>query len=423
MIVARSISWRRVGRYVGWPMLAYFVWAALVSAAHELGFRRLEFPTLPISLLAATLGILLGFRNNSGYDRWWEARTLWGGVVNQSRTFARQVLTFLPGPEPADDDDDDDPAREARRAADRVVVRTPLLATAMAAAGGDDDVDVLPRRRLTDGAVRDPDGHAHGHHAGNGAGNGTGGHGAPHDAELAAFRRAAPGLLAGGTGAVDQAAAARMAAAADCPEPCHFEEVSSEARELVYAQIGFVNALRCHLRRQDPLPEVAPFFRPAVQAALRTEQNVPAAVLVWMATRLRRLLDGRRPDDAFRLAALDETLTELTNLMGGCERIKNTPIPRQYDFLPRVMVRAYLVVLPLGMVADLGPLTPLVTAVIAFLFLSLDQIGRNVEAPFENDIHDTPMSALCRTIEINLRQMLGETELPPPAQPAAGALY
>jgi putative membrane protein len=206
----------------------------------------------------------------------------------------------------------------------------------------------------------------------------------------------------------------------DC---CHFEGVSPEARELVYAQIGFVNALRCHLRRQDPFPELVPFFRPSVLAALHGEQNVPAAVLVWVATRLRRLLDLGRPDDAFRLAALDDTLSELTNLMGGCERIKNTPIPRQYDFLPRVMVRAYLVVLPIGLVADLGLFTPLVTAVLAFLFLSLDQIGRNVEAPFENDIHDTPMTALCRTIEINLRQMLGETELPPAAQPVNGSLY
>ena len=75
------------------------------------------------------------------------------------------------------------------------------------------------------------------------------------------------------------------------------------------------------------------------------------------------------------------------------------------------------------MVRDLGLVTPLVSSVIAFLFLSLDQIGRNVEAPFENDVHDTPMSALCRTIEINLRQMLGEAELPPPAQPVDGALY
>lgn len=87
------------------------------------------------------------------------------------------------------------------------------------------------------------------------------------------------------------------------------------------------------------------------------------------------------------------------------------------------MVRVYLAILPLSMVSELRLVTPVVTAIIGFLFLSLDAIGRNVEAPFENDTHDTPMSALCRTIEINLRQMLAETELPPAAQPVDGFLY
>ncbi len=269
-------------------------------------------------------------------------------------------------------------------------------------------------------AVRSPDGHAHPEFMPGGAPKAAG-----NDPQLAAFRAATVQLAeraaaADGNGDGAVAVAARPAPVA--PEPCYFERVSPEARELVYAQIGFVNALRCHLRRQDPIPEITPFFRRPVIEALHDEQNVPSAILAWVATRLRRLLDGR-PDDTFRLVALDETLSELTNLMGACERIKNTPIPRQYDFLPRVMVRAYLVILPLGMVRELALLTPLVSAVIAFLFLSLDQIGRNVEAPFENDIHDTPMTALCRTIEINLRQMLGETELPPPVQPVNGFLY
>jgi putative membrane protein len=123
------------------------------------------------------------------------------------------------------------------------------------------------------------------------------------------------------------------------------------------------------------------------------------------------------------LTLLDNSLTDLMNILGACERIKNTPIPRQYDVLPHAMVRAYLVLLPLGVVADLGLLTPFVTAVIAFLFIAMDAVGRDVETPFENSYSDTPMTALSRTIEINLRQMLGETELPPPLQPEDGLLY
>jgi ion channel-forming bestrophin family protein len=204
-----------------------------------------------------------------------------------------------------------------------------------------------------------------------------------------------------------------------------YEGITEESRELVYAQIGFVNALRCHLRRQDPLPELEPFFRPTVLEALREEQNVPAALLLWMATRLRhtygQVSDAQRV--VFLQVTMDGTLSELTNLLGACERIKNTSIPRQYDILLLAMVRAYLVLLPLGMVADLGWFTPVVTAVIAFLFVGLDAVGRDVESPFEDDVSDTPMTALCRTIEINLRQMLGETELPPAVQPQDGLLY
>ena len=398
---------------MGRPLVAYVVWAALVSAAHLRGVEWLSFPSLPISLLAATLGILLGFRNNSGYDRWWEARTLWGGVVNQSRTFARQVLTFLPAAAPRADADGGADAGPERRGRAAAAVRTRLLETAMATPdAGERRRRGDGRRAVTDGAVRTADGRAAEFR---GALPGAAGS----DPQLTAFRSATVELAeraaddAGGVGADGGAPA----------EHCHFEGVSAEARELVYAQIGFVNAMRCHLRRQDPLPEVAPFFRPAVVEALAGEQNVPAAILAWMATRLRRVLDGRRPDDTFRLVALDGTLAELTNLLGACERIKNTPIPRQYDALPRVMVRAYLVILPLGMVRDLGVATPLVTAVIAVLFIALDRIGRNVEAPFENDVHDTPMTALSRTIEINLRQMLGDGALPPPAQPVDGYLY
>jgi len=381
VIVRNSLSWGKIAGYVGRPIGLHVLLASAVVVAHDYaGAAWLSVPALPITVLAAAIGILLGFRNNSGYDRWWEARTLWGGVVNQSRTFARQVLTFLPARTAGDGNGDgrDD-------GADPISTSRLLRTAAPPDAGG--------RIVGTDGAVRDRLGTAR------------------------AVERA-PGAATGVAGV--RPAAARATA----PEPCHFQHVSDDARELVYAQIGFVNAMRCHLRRQDPLPEIAPFLRPPVVEALHGEQNVPAAILVWMATRLRRTF-GRDPgaEGAFRLVALDETLTELTNLLGGCERIKNTPIPRQYDWLPRVITRAYLALLPLGVVAELGLATPFVTAVIAFLFLSMDTIGRNVEAPFENGIHDTPMTALCRTIEINLRQMLGETELPPPVQPVDGFLY
>ncbi|QAT82475.1 hypothetical protein EJ065_0870 [Corallococcus coralloides] len=381
MIVGRMLSWRIILRYTGRPVVVHIALALAISLGYEaLDARWLSVPALPVTLLAAALGVLLGFRNNSAYERWWEARTIWGGLVNASRTLARQVLTFLPAPRAQrSDGTPETPSATSRLVQTAVQPEGPALAPAWSKVG--------------DGAVRDQFGHA----------RDLRGPSAPR-ANLATFLH--PGV--------------------EPPRgiPSMFEGITEDARELVYAQIGFVNALRCHLRRQDPFPEITPFFRPSVLEALRVEQNVPAAILLWMGTRMRRIYsDIEHPEKVYMRVSMDETLTELTNYLGACERIKNTPLPRQYDILPHAMVRAYLAMLPLGVVADLGVLTPLITAIIAFLFIALDAVGRDVENPFEDAVSDTPMTALCRTIEINLRQMVGEAELPPPLQPKDGLLY
>ena len=68
-------------------------------------------------------------------------------------------------------------------------------------------------------------------------------------------------------------------------------------------------------------------------------------------------------------------------------------------------------------------LTPLASTLISFIFVSLDTIGREIENPFENTVHDTPMSTLTRAIEVNLRQNLGEEKLPSDVQPVEGFAY
>ncbi|EPX61203.1 hypothetical protein D187_000986 [Cystobacter fuscus DSM 2262] len=380
MIVGKTLSWHIVLKYTGRPVVVHVLMAtAVVIAYSKFSLTFLAVPALPVTVLAATVGILLTFRNNSAYDRWWEARTLWGSLVNTSRTFARQVLTFLPG----------SLSNEASTMSSMPRATSRLLRTAVEASPHGGTLGV------SDGAVRDRFGKARGAFI------------APHSLMDHASLEV---LKVPEEGRVDT--------------PVLFESITTDARELVYAQIGFVNALRCHLRRQDPFPSLQPFFHPSVLEALREEQNVPTAIVVWMSARLRRVLsEAPGVESMLRLTILNNSLTDLMNILGACERIKNTPIPRQYDVLPHAMVRAYLALLPLGVVAELGILTPFVTAIIAFLFIAMDAVGRDVEAPFEDGYSDIPMTALARTIEINLRQMLGETELPPPLQPENGLLY
>ena len=109
--------------------------------------------------------------------------------------------------------------------------------------------------------------------------------------------------------------------------------------------------------------------------------------------------------------ALDNNLDDLMNAQGGAERIKNTPMPKQYDYFPQLFVQIYCLVLPLALVMNMGWYTPLGSTMVGFIFLALDKIGRDLDDPFENTIFDVPLTSITRTIEMNLRQMLGETVL------------
>jgi putative membrane protein len=75
------------------------------------------------------------------------------------------------------------------------------------------------------------------------------------------------------------------------------------------------------------------------------------------------------------------------------------------------------------MVSSLGWFTPLGSTLVGFIFLALDKIGRDLEDPFDNTMHDIPLTSITRTIEINLRQMLGETQLPEPVVPIDDVLW
>ncbi len=155
---------------------------------------------------------------------------------------------------------------------------------------------------------------------------------------------------------------------------------------------------------------------------MKLEKNVPAALLQKMGEATAGLArEGFL--SPLQLQRLDSTFTDLSNIQGGCERIKNTPLPRQYDFYPELLVKAYCAILPFVLVDKLKWFTPAATIVIGFALLVLNRIGKNLEDPFENRVYDTPMTALSFTIETNLRQALRETNLPDPVTPVDGVLW
>lgn len=82
--------------YVGWSLFWLLLWDIVVTVDFMLFLdRQIDMPAMPLTLLGSALVVLTSFRNSSAYNRWWEARTLWGALVNSSRSYARQVLTLI----------------------------------------------------------------------------------------------------------------------------------------------------------------------------------------------------------------------------------------------------------------------------------------------------------------------------------------
>jgi putative membrane protein len=204
--------------------------------------------------------------------------------------------------------------------------------------------------------------------------------------------------------------------------PSEQAEVAALQRDLVLHQVAYVHALRQQLRGLDPVPTVAHLVPREDPAEMAREKNLALTLQTRMSA---MLVAARRRGwlDEWQWQAIDQSMASLMDSQGGAERIKNTPMPKQFDFFPRFFVQMYCIFLPVGLVADLGWYTPLGSTLVGFMFLALERIGRVLEDPFENRINDVSMTAIATTIEINLRQLLGERELPPPAQPVDGILW
>jgi ion channel-forming bestrophin family protein len=198
-------------------------------------------------------------------------------------------------------------------------------------------------------------------------------------------------------------------------------EVAELQRELVDRMVAYVHALRLHLREQDSWDEVTPFLPEGERDALREQRNEPYWILHRMGEQHRTAMD-RGWIDRFHLPVLEASLTDLMDIQGGCERIKNTPVPLSYTELTHRIVAIYVLFLPFGVINTAGPLTPIVVIMVAFCFLGLDAVGSQIENPFEEDANDLPLAQLSRMIENDLRQRMGQADLRPDIRPEKGIL-
>ncbi len=153
------------------------------------------------------------------------------------------------------------------------------------------------------------------------------------------------------------------------------------------------------------------------------QANRATAVLALQSAHLRALAE-RGAVDAFRHVTLERQVAELFELQGRCERIKNFPYPRQFATLNYWFIRLFVWLVPFGMLQEFHRLNTVwvwltipFSVIVTWLFLALEKVGEGTENPFEGNSNDVPITALSRTIEIDLRQMLGEADVPKPLAP------
>ena len=161
---------------------------------------------------------------------------------------------------------------------------------------------------------------------------------------------------------------------------------------------------------------------------LLSKQNTASRLLQIQIAELTKLKRVKLLDE-YEHSDLTKHINELFSLQGGCERIKTTPLFRQYSVFSRVFVKIFIVLLPFGLLKDLSALanwgiwlTIPFSMLISWVFFTMEQIGEYSENPFDNSVNDIPISAICINIEIDIKEMLDDTDLPAKLQPENNVL-
>lgn len=269
-------------------ILLVTIYSVAIAVVYQLfHFTRISIPIAVPTILGTVISLLLAFKSNQAYDRWWEARILWGSIVNDSRSFTRQLLTFV-----------------------------------------DTGVDAEAGRLFVE----------------------------------------------------------RMAK----------------------RQISWAYSLSRHLRRKNVLGGISGYISEEDHEALKRYDNVPMALLELQAQDIRNAHKLGWLND-FQQVELDKTLTRFSNHMGGCERIKNTVFPSTYSVYIHFSLLLFIMLLPFGLIEFFGLVEiPLVIAISCSFFL-IEKMAIHLQDPFENKPTDTPTTAISRTIDNDIRQMLKES--------------
>lgn len=291
------------------------------------GWKWLAVPWVPVALVGTAAAFIAGFRNTQTYNRLWEARQIWGAIVNSSRTWGIMVKDFVRSPDKAEE-------KELHR---QLVYR--------------------------------------------------------HLAWLTALRF-------------------------QLRESRSWEHVRTKSYNREYLKYYKVPEWESDLGE-----ELKNFLNDSERGIILGKKNRAAQIIALQSTQIRALNEKGGIAD-LNYVAMVQLLKDLYDQQGKSERIKNFPYPRQFASISIYFVYVLTFLLPLGFLNEFSKLgEPFIWLTIPFsvlvgwVFLVLEQIGENTENPFEGNANDVPVTSMSRAIEIDLKDMLGEENLPAPLTP------
>ena len=322
-----------------WTRYETFLFFAIVSVVvafyYFLDLNWMKIPWTPLALIGTAVAFVIGFQNNSAYGRIWEARKIWGGIVNTSRTFGMFVQDMVTN-EHAEDPLTEDQLKE--------------------------EIKVFTYR---------------------------------HIAWMTALRHAM-----------------RM------PKP--WETVLKEKTNREWD-------IRPPEMDSDLGEDLEPYLSKEDLEYTLGKNNKQTALLYLQSHHLRKLKEKGIIWE-FSFLQLEGVLEELFTLQGKSERIKNFPYPRHFATLNHFFMWIFVLLLPLALVPQFAEIGESIIkdqpfigkyfiwfcipfyVVVAWIFHTMERIGRTGENPFEGSANDVPISTIARGIEIDLRQNLGESK-------------
>ncbi|REC64108.1 hypothetical protein DRF65_00590 [Chryseobacterium pennae] len=178
-------------------------------------------------------------------------------------------------------------------------------------------------------------------------------------------------------------------------------------KDFAERQIIWTYALGESLRKQPLSERVQQYLKENNISAL----NIPNALLDAHSRQLKEVAAAKGITD-FQQMQLNDMITRLCDSMGKCERLKNTVFPRSYSVLVHILIYVFAAILPFGLDDSQLAVEIGITFLIPIVFITIEKTSIIMQDPFENTPVDTPMTSLAQTIEINIRQMIGEQDVP-----------